>query len=269
MGISKLKYVILNSTILFIVTCILEMTLHEFGHYFASIMVHAQAISIHHNYVYNKDEGLPLKSILFIKGAGPAVSLLIGLVFHFICSIQKKRNFSFLFNLYMAALGYIGFFGYLMIAPIFTGGDMGYICWALKFPAWLTIGIAVSGGLILYVLVRNLMRYFVEMGSKEILEKRGTRISFVHSLLLLPVLFGIPITAMLNLPVIALISLIAPLCSPFTLLWDYGNALTKKYPLKTTNENFDKMNKLSLVLIILLLLTIVYNRILVNGIYYN
>ena len=269
MGTLKLKYVIFNSTILFIVTCILQMTLHEFGHYFASILVHAKGISIHHNYVSNVDEGLPLKSILFIKGAGPLVSLMIGIVFHLVCSVHKKRNVAFLFKLYMAVFGYIGFFGYLMIAPIFTAGDTGYICSALKFPTWLTIGIAVSGVLILYLLVRNLMKYFVEMGSKEIIEKKETRISFVHSLLLLPVLFGIPFTTILNLPVVALISLIAPICGPFTFLWDYGNALNKNYHLKTTNDHFNKLNRLNIVLIILLILTIIYNRILVKGIYYN
>ncbi|HWW41640.1 hypothetical protein [Pedobacter sp.] len=264
-----MKYVIINSTILFIVACILEMTLHEFGHYFASIIVHAKGISIHHNYVSNMDEGLPLKSILFIKGAGPFVSLMIGIVFHLFCSTQKKRNVGFLFNLYMTAFGYIGFFGYLMIAPIFTSGDTGYICWALKFPIWLTISIALSGALILYLLIRNLMNYFVEMGSKEILQKKETRISFVHSLLLIPILLGIPFTTLLNLPIVALISLIAPVCSPFTLLWDYGNALYKNYHLKTTNSNFNRLNKLNFVLIILLILTIIYNRMLVKGIYYN
>jgi hypothetical protein len=269
MGISKLKYVILNSTILFIVASILEMTLHEFGHYFVSILVHAKGISIHHNYVSNIDVGLPLKSTLLIKGAGPLVSLIIGIVFHLICSEYKKRNVAFLFLLYMAAFGYIGFFGYLIIAPIFNGGDTGYICSALNFPLWFTIAIAVTGGLVLYVLVRNLMKYFVEMGSKEILEKKETRISFVHSLLLLPVLCGIPCTLLLNLPVVSLISLIAPICSPFTLLWDYGNALTKNYHFETTNSNFGRLNKLNLVLIILLVFTIIYNRILVKGIYYN
>jgi hypothetical protein len=269
MGILKLKYVLLNSTILFIVTCILEMTLHEFGHYFASIIVNAKGISIHHNYVANVDEGLPLTSILFIKGAGPLVSLMIGMVFHLVCSKQKKRNVVFLFNLYMAAFGYIGFFGYLMIAPIFTSGDTGYICSALKFPIWLTISIAVSGGVILYLLVRKLMKYFVEMGSKEILQKKETRISFVHSLLLLPVLLGIPFTTILNLPIVATISLIAPICSPFTLLWAYGDGLNKNYHLKTTNEHFDRLNKLNFVLITLFILTIIYNRILVKGIYYN
>jgi hypothetical protein len=269
MEITKLKYVVLNSTILFVVAGILEMTLHEFGHYFAAILVHAKGISIHHNYVSNIDEGLPLKNILLIKGAGPLVSLIIGVFFHIACSLQKRRNTAFLFKLYMAAFGYIGFFGYLMIAPMFTGGDTGYICYALQFPLWVTIVIAVSGGLILYFLIRTLMKYFVEMGSKEILEKKETRISFIHSLLLLPVLFGIPVTTLLNLPVVVLISLIAPLCSPFTLLWDYGNALDKNYHLKTTNSHFNRLNRLNFVLILLFILTIIYNRILVKGIYFN
>jgi len=269
MGILKLKYLILNATILIIVTAILVMTLHEFGHYFAAISVHAKGISIHHNYVSNIDEGLPLKSILFIKGAGPLVSLLIGIVFHVLCSRQKNRNLTFLFLLYMAAFGYIGFFGYLMIAPIFTGGDTGYICAALNFPIKLTIGIAISAGLILYVLIRTLTKYFVEMGSTEILEKKNTRISFVHAILLLPVLFGMPFTTLLNLPVISLISLISPICSPFTFLWDYGNALHKNYHSEIRNSHFNRLNKLNGVLIILLVITIIYNRLMVKGIYYN
>ena len=266
MGKAKLRYLILNSTILFIVAGILEMTLHEFGHYFAAIMVHAKGISIHHNYVSNIDEGLPFAGILFIKAAGPLVSLTIGVVFHLVCSGQKQRNLAFLFSLYMAAFGYIGFFGYLMIAPIFTAGDTGFICSALNFPVWLTIGIAVSGALILYLLIRNLMSYFVEMGSKEILGKKETRHSFIHSLILLPVLFGIPFTTILNLPVMAVLSLIAPVCSPFTLLWDYGNALNKKYHFKNTNDHFDRLNKFSIILVVLLILTIIYNRMLVKGI---
>lgn len=269
MGKPNLKCVTLNSTILFIVAGILEMTLHEFGHFFAAIVMHAKGISIHHNYVSNIDEGLPLENILLIKGAGPFVSLMIGVVFHLVSTARKKRNFGFLFGVYMAAFGYIGFFGYLMIAPFFTSGDTGYICWALKFPSWLTIIIAILGGLILYLLIRSLMRYFVEMGSKEILQKKGTRISFVNSLILLPVLIGIPCTTILNLPEIALISLIAPLFSPFTLLWDYGNALNKNYDLEYTNDDFDRLTRVNYVLIVLLVITIIYNRILVNGIYYN
>jgi hypothetical protein len=269
MGISKMKYVTFNSTILFIVACILQTTLHEFGHFFVAIMVHAKGISVHHNNVDNIDEGLPLRSILFIKGAGPFMSLMIGIIFHRACSLLKKRNLIFLFKLYMASFGYIGFFGYLMTSPIFTEGDTGYICAALKFPLWLTITIAVSGALILYILVRNLMQYFVEMGSKEILEKKETRFAFIHSVLLFPVLFGIPCTTLLNLPVVTSLSLIAPFFGPFTFLWDYGNALTKNYNLKYTNDDFNRFNSFNYVLVYLLIITIIYNRLLVKGIYYN
>ena len=46
------------------------MTLHEFGHFFASILVHAPQISTHHNYTSNEEEGLSiLANDPFIKGA--------------------------------------------------------------------------------------------------------------------------------------------------------------------------------------------------------
>jgi hypothetical protein len=269
MGITKFRWVTLNSTILFIVACILQLTLHEFGHFFAAILVHAKGISVHHNYADNIDEGLLLRSILLIKGAGPIVSLIIGIAFHIACALQKNRNLVFLFKLYMSVFGYIGFFGYLMTTPIFTGGDTGYICASLHFPLWLNIVIAVTGAILLYVIVSYLMKYYVEMGTNEIIDKRETRVSFIHSILLLPVLFGIPFTTLLNLPVMVLLSLIAPFFGPFTFLWGYGSALTRKYKLQTTNDNFEKLNTLNFALIILLIITIIYNRMLVKGIYYN
>jgi len=269
MTISNLKYVVLNSTILFCVTHILEMTLHEFGHFFACIAVHAKGISIHHNYVSNIDEGLTLTSILFIKAAGPLVSLVIGLVFHMVCSKQKTRDLTFLFNLFMAASGYIGFFGYLMISPFFTVGDTGYIFSALKFPLALTIAIGISGLLVLYLLIRNLMKYFIEMASREIIGKNQTRKIFIHSLLTLPIILGIVLTTILNLPVINVLSLIAPICTPLTFFWDFGNVLYKKYNLNITNDHFVKLNSFNPGLILLIIITIIYNRLLVGGIYFN
>ena len=67
------------------------------------------------------------------------------------------------------------------------------------------------------------MKYFVEMGSKEIIENKEVRKRFIRSLLLYPLLIGIVLTTLLNLPIPALISLIAPICSPFTFMWGYGN----------------------------------------------
>ena len=144
------KYIILNSTVSFIVSCILVMRLHEFGHFFASILLNAKRISIHHNYVNYIDEGLSQGQIIFINAAGPIISLLIGIASHFICYKDKVRGISFLLKLYFCAFGYIGFFGYLLIAPFFAVGDTGYICKVLGFPIALTIGIAIIGALTLF-----------------------------------------------------------------------------------------------------------------------
>jgi hypothetical protein len=263
----KQKNIIVNSSILFIVTSTLAMTLHEFGHFFASMLVNAKEISIHHNFVSNNEEGLSLQKILFIKGAGPLVSLMIGVIFHFIVSRQAKRNILFLFNLYMSSFGYIGFFGYLMIAPMFTGGDTGYICYALGFPIWLTIIIALSGATILYFLMNVLAKYFVEMGSKEIIENKESRKLFIQSLILYPIFIGIIVTSALNLPIKVVLSLIAPICSPFSFFWGYKNALVKVYPYDNANIKFESLNRIQFWLFLILFATIVMNRLLVNGIY--
>jgi len=261
--------IIINSTILFVVASTLEMTLHEFGHFFAAIMVHAKGISIHHNYVSNVDDGISLQSLLFIKGAGPFISLLIGILFQWICSHQTKRNMLFLFNLYMSAFGYIGFFGYQMIAPMFTGGDTGYICYALGFPIWLTISIALAGAVALFFLVNSLANYFVEMGSKEVIENGETRSQFIQLLLVYPIFIGIVITTALNFPIPVFLSLIAPICSPFSFFWGYKNALTKIYSYDKANKEFESLNKLHFWLFFLLGITIIYNRLLVYGIFAN
>ena len=263
------KYIILNSTIAFIIASILAMTLHEFGHFSASILVNAKGVSIHHNYVNKIDEGLSQGQIIFIKAAGPIISLLIGLVFHFICSKDKVRGIYFLLKLYFCSFGYIGFFGYLLIAPFFAVGDTGYICKVLGFPIAFTIGIAIIGALTLFFIMKSLMQYFVELGSREIIENNETRKKFISSLILIPVLIGIIITTLLNLPTIKVISLIAPMCSPFTFLWAYGFALKKKYQTNNYNSQFYNLNKPHIWLYLLFTLTIITNRLLVHGIYAN
>ena len=263
------RNIIVNSTILFVVAAIVEMTLHEFSHFFTAILVQAREISIHHNYVSHSDEGLSLASRVWISAAGPLVSLCIGIVYQFVCSRQEGRNMLFLFNLYMSAFGYIGCFGYLMIAPMSTVGDTGFICDALGFPMWLTIAIGVTGVVALYLAISSLIKYFVEMGSKEVIENKNSRHSFIHSLILIPVLIGIVITTLLNLPVPAFVSLMASLFRPFTFLWPYGNALKKIYPLQHANKDFESLYSLHPILFVFLLVIVMANRLLVLGIYVN
>jgi hypothetical protein len=263
------RNIILNSTMLFVIASILTMTLHEFGHFFASILVHAQHLSIHHNYTSDSGEGLSLKSNLFIKCTGPLVSLIIGVLFQFICSRQVKRNILFLFETYMSLFGYIGFFGYLIIAPLTPGGDTGYVFYSLGFPIWTMIVLAALGAIVLYFLINNLMKYFVEIGSIEIIENRENRGKFIRSLIFFPLVIGIALTTILNLPVKVIISLIAPICGSLTILCGYENASKKNYDLKNINKEFEKFNKINLPLFAFFVLTIILNRLLVYGINVN
>ncbi len=245
------------------------MTMHEFGHFFASILVHAQHISIHHNYTSNAGDNLDLISNLFIKGAGPLVSMIIGILFHLICAKKKKRNNLSLFYAYISINGYIGFFGYLIIAPWFPNGDTGYICYALGFPIWVTIILAIAASIVIYLLINSLMKYFVEMGSKEIIDNTQSREVFVRSLILFPLLIGIVVTTLLNLPIPVLISLIAPTCGSLLFLCGYESAVRKNYSTEHANKEFDQFNKLNIPSIIFFIITIIFNRLLVCGIFVN
>jgi len=263
------KNIIINSTMLFVIASILAMTLHEFGHFFTSILVHAKQISIHHNYTSNSSVGISAISSVIIKITGPLVSLIIGVLFHFICSRQEKRNILFLFLTYMSVFGYIGFFGYLIIAPFTPDGDTGYVFYSLGFPLWVMIILSILGAIALYFLINSLMKYFVEMGSKEIIENTADRVKFIRSLVIYPLVIGIILTTLLNLPVPVIISLIAPICGSLTILCGYDNASRKDYPLKNTNKEFEQFNKLNLIIFGFFLLTIILNRLLVYGIYVN
>jgi hypothetical protein len=260
------RNIIVNSSILFVSAAILQMTLQELGHFAAAILIHAKNVTLHHNYVSTQTVDMPLAQDIFYAGAGPFVSLLIGVCFHFVCSRQKKRDTLFLFNLYLAVFGYIAFFGYLMVAPFFTYGDTGYIFHALGFPIWLTILIAATGGLMLYMVMGNLMRFFVEMGTSNIIADKKTRRIFIACLVQYPLYTGILITTLLNLPTPTVLSLIYPICSPFSIMWAYGKGLAKPYPVADMNTDITSINRIQPVWIIILLLIIGMNRVLVYGV---
>lgn len=197
------------------------------------------------------------------------MSLIIGILFHFVCSRRTNRNISFLFQIYMSLFGYIGFFGYLIIAPLTPGGDTGYILYSLNIPVWMMVVLAIIGTAALYLLINGLMKYFVEMGSKEIIEHAEERMKFIRSLLYIPLIIGLIVTTLLNLPVPVIISLTAPICGSLTILCGYENASHKYYPLKTTNKEYEKFNRFNFLWFGFFVFTIIVNRLLVYGIYFN
>ena len=107
------------------------------------------------------------------------------------------------------------------------------------------------------------------MGSKELIENEVKRNKFVHSLILFPLFIGILFTTLLNLPIPTFASLIAPIFSPITLMYGYGNALKKKFNTESMNKEFELFNRFNYTLVIMLALVVIMNRLLVHGIYIN
>ena len=262
------RNIIINSTLLFSIAFLLQMTFHELGHFITGVLLHAKDVILFHNYVSQDFSGLTVASQIIIVAAGPLFSLFIGALFQLICSTYKKRNTLFLFLLYMSAFGYICFGGYLLIAPFFQGGDTGFIFHLLGFPLWLTIIFAVLGVAFIFLISKMLGKYFAEMATEEIMNDKLQQKKFSDVLIKYPLYIGVVIVTLLNLPVTAFISLFYPLGNPMNMFWIYGYVTDTKYATDNANKQFDKLEKIHPVLIVGFVLTIIVNRLLVYGFHF-
>lgn len=252
----------INSTVAFTIAAITEMTLHEGGHYVTGMVCGGQHV-LHHNYVTHT--GLPSDAAHIAEAmAGPLVSLLMGIIFQLLLQRKTYRGMTALFTFYMSAFSYIGFFGYMFIAPFFAYGDTGYVLRAIGCPMWLIIVQAIAGALALYMVMRKLAVHIVALMSTATATDIKARRRFVSYIIFYPLLAGIVTTTLLNLPVPTTLSLIAPMTSPVTLLWVYGDYMRGKQTYADETESIN--NKLKPVWWLALLAIIVVNRLLVGGV---
>ena len=260
------RNILVNSSLLFVIAATAETISHEGGHFTMAFLFHAGDLSLHHNFVNYGDGNLTIQQRILIASAGPLVSLFIGILFHLIIIRYRSPDLLRLFFLYMSAFGYIGFLGYLMIAPFFKYGDTGFVCSALQFPIYLTAALAVFGGFLLYLVMKSICREFIPFLSKEDYENDKERKQEFNFLIQFPLYIGIVITTLLNLPTPTPLSLIAPLCSPFSILWGFGPLMRKKYDYPSEINDPATIDKLSFIWFILFIGIIIINRILANGI---
>ena len=252
----------------FVIAFSVNQIVHELGHFSTALLFHSKDVILYHDYVQHDTSELQIAERILIAAAGPLVSLLVGLLFHFICSKYQDRNVLFLMFLYMSAFGYINFGGYLLIAPFFKGGDTGFVFDQLGTPLWLTIVFALGGVAFLLFSIKQLCIYFVEMAPLEIIRDKQQRKIFINALVQSPLYIGILVTTLMNLPVPVFLSLLYPMCSPFTLLWVYGYLLEENYPGANANKHFEAFNKISPLLIALIILIVTINRLLVFGFHF-
>jgi hypothetical protein len=252
--------IIINSSIAFVLAAILEMTLHEAGHFVASIAQGGNAI-LHHNYVQHANESENGRIITAL--AGPLVSLIIGISFQGILNRKIYKGMTALVLLYISLFGYIGFLGYVSIAPFFSYGDTGFVLRAIGCPMWGIITLALISVFITFLAAKALAVHFIAMMSKQTADDLKQRKQFIYALVFLPLFIGIAITTLLNLPVPTTLSLIAPLTSPFVILWPFG------YYLRSAGTYYDESESIAQKIpkgwVVVLLIVIVINRLLVPG----
>lgn len=261
-------FVFLNSAILFIIANLLENLLHQSGHFFMAKWVGLPDISLHHNYVQFDDSQVSNLHKVLVNATGPLVSLLTGIIFQSLCLRRLKRDLVFMFQNYMAIFGYIGFFGYLIIAPFYHDGNSGKVLQLLNFPLWSVIIISILSLVTLYVIMFRLTRNFVLLCPIEALEIKYARRRFMFIMIFYPFIIGVLVTTLLNLPVNSAFNLIAPFIMPFTILWTFPQALGKEYRGTVSNEHLDSINNFKLFPLVAMVLIVLVNRLLVAGLMY-
>lgn len=263
------RQIIINSSLLFISASLIQMTIHELGHMLAGLYYHSKDVSLYHNYVKHDISMLSIPQKIVIAAAGPIIGLCMGIFFHVLCLLNKTRGNIHLFHCYMAAFGYIDFFGYLMVAPFFRNGDTGFIFTSLGFSFWLEIIIAVLGAGFCFIALKKLSASFIELATNAIIDSAEYRRKFANALIQTPMYIGIIGTTLLNLPAPAVLSLIYPICSPFSLMWPYGYLLEENYPNLKMNQDFDTFNKVHYTIYVLFIVSVFINRLLVFGWHVN
>lgn len=134
------RLLLINSSVAFSLALLLTITIHEFGHAIAALVLGFHPVvhtfSVDTNVITNQQHVITLLS-------GPIVSLVLGLVFLNLPII--KNSFWRLVLLWMGLLGVQEFFGYLMTAPFKNVGDISSALQRLGAPLPVTLVVFAIG----------------------------------------------------------------------------------------------------------------------------
>ena len=253
---------LLNSALIRVIAPLLTTIIHELGHFIVSVSL-GNSATLYHNRVETHTENLDFFNQISIPIGGPIISLLQGII----CILVFERiinGISSLFTLWMGISGLMAFFGYMMIAPLFTVGDTGKVFQLLEIPMPWQITIAI-GSLILFTIL--LLRFhlgFERFIPEDILGDKELRAKWAKLLIMYPLIFGIIIHTFMQFPVVHFLSLLPSLSMPFMLFMVYGQLIMSKNKIeRKKNKN---VTQLSVPLIILFVCVILLYRLLVSGI---
>ncbi len=255
-----LKNILINSTLAFVSAFVLTTFIHEFGHYISYLLFGANP-TLFHNYVQTPEQPLDIHVKIISALAGPVFSLIQGIVVGIIVSKGQKNTAKFLFFLWLSLLGYINFFGYLLMTPLSTVGDTGKVAELLNIEYSIRILIAIVGLAILIWIILKTAKYFSNFipAGQDMKQKS----KYVYRIMFFPIMIGSVINMLLAFPVVAFLSIIYPLTSSYAIMTSFSVILksNNSHPVKSEIEG-----KILRSLVILTMSSIILNRLLTFGI---
>lgn len=258
-----LKNIFLNSTLAFVSAFVITTLIHEFGH-FISYLIFGATPTLYHNYVYTPDQQLGMNVSVISALAGPVSSLSQGIIFGYIVSRKRARKVSHLVFLWISLLGFVNFFGYLMMTPFSTVGDTGKVAELLQIDYVYRVLMAVAGFGVLILVILKTGRNFGSFIPEEMNDK--SRAKYVYHIMFFPILIGSVINTLLALPAPAFLSIIYPATSPFVIMISFSAILEFTDSSGTRTEIEAGVSKIAIFLFASAILT---NRLLTIGLKIN
>lgn len=241
----------LNAICLYIAAYLLTVMLHEVGHAIMSWVLGGQPI-LYNTSVENTNKALSDMARVLIAAAGPVLSLLQGALLLAVMRRSRVEGPWGLFWLYMGVFGMVNFLGYLMIAPLVTGGDTGQIVALLHIPVWVqwpTAGLAL---LLLMQTIGGTAPLFTRLLPATLLTDAEARTQAMRSLIAWPWLAGSIVLVLLSMPAPHPAVVANMFMSPMVLRRTYRNALQHPAPEASATEGLLYQQWLPIVLSIAL-----------------
>ena len=254
------KYIFANSLFAFVSAFAITTILHESGHFISYYLLGAHP-ALHHNYVQVSDKNLSTLIVVISALAGPVTSMVQAFVFGLFVTKKGGNDAKHLLFLWLSLLGAVNFFGYLMLTPFTNIGDTGRVAELLTLSDFIQLMIALFGIVFLILFVLKIGKYFanfIPQNSEKPLKGR-----YIRALLMYPIITGSLINAVLALPVVAALSLIYPVTSPYVNLTAYGKIRHTETNVNKTSPLESKFNG---NLILITALCVILNRILALGV---
>ncbi len=253
------RHVFTNAVGVFVLTYLVTQMLHELAHALTGAVLGASPILFHNHVDYVLKVSTAKQT--WIAAAGPLYSLFQTVVCFFISRRKAKSAVINLFWTWMLLWGYIGFFGYVFMTPFFKYGDTGFVAEQMNIPE---VARLVVGGLGI-----GAFFFLPAIGFKNFayLWRRDDKKIFYDSLILFPMIVGVAINTLLNLPVPTFLSLLAPMCMPWSVMMVYGQLMSRQDLIPDPANGSDHLHRFSKLLWVFVTVAVILNQILVFGIH--